>query len=48
MDKSFRELFVEAGISAIEDANVQGGKLDALYVGNMSGGRFIDRSILVP
>ncbi|MDL5502549.1 MAG: thiolase domain-containing protein, partial [Candidatus Methanoperedens sp.] len=32
-DKSFRELFVEAGVSAIEDANVQGGKIDALYVG---------------
>src|SRR5659263_47312 len=42
-DKSFRELFVEAGVSAIEDANVQGGKIDALYVGNMSGGRFVDQ-----
>src|SRR4030067_3830057 len=42
-DKSFRELFVEAGISAIEDANLQGGKIDALYVGNMSGGRFIEQ-----
>ncbi len=45
-DKSFRELFVEAGISAIEDANVQGGKIDALYVGNMSGGRFIEQEHL--
>ena len=45
-EKSFRELFVEAGISAIEDANVQGGKLDALYVGNMSGGRFIEQEHL--
>lgn len=42
-DKSFRELFVEAGVSALEDANVQGGKIDALYVGNMSGGRFIEQ-----
>ncbi len=42
-DKSFRDLFVEAGVSAIEDANVQGGKIDALYVGNMSGGRFIEQ-----
>lgn len=42
-DKSFRELFVEAGISAIEDAGIQGGKIDALYVGNMSGGRFIEQ-----
>lgn len=45
-DKSFRELFVEAGVSAIEDANVQGGKIDALYVGNMSGGRFIEQEHL--
>ena len=42
-DKSFRDLFVEAGVSAIQDANVQGGKIDALYVGNMSGGRFIEQ-----
>jgi acetyl-CoA C-acetyltransferase len=42
-DRSFREIFVEAGVSAIEDANVQGGKIDALYVGNMSGGRFIEQ-----
>ncbi len=45
-DKSFRELFVEAGVSAIEDADVQGGKIDALYVGNMSGGRFIEQEHL--
>ncbi len=45
-DKSFRELFVEAGVSAIEDAGVQGGKIDALYVGNMSGGRFIEQEHL--
>ncbi len=42
-DKSFRDIFVEAGASAIEDANLQGGKIDALYVGNMSGGRFIEQ-----
>lgn len=42
-DKSFRDIFVEAGVSAIEDANLQGGKIDALYVGNMSGGRFIEQ-----
>lgn len=42
-DKSFRDLFVEAGTSAIEDANVQGEEVDALYVGNMSGGRFIEQ-----
>src|SRR4030067_483065 len=45
-DRSFRDIFVEAGVSAIEDANVQGGKIDALYVGNMSGGRFIEQEHL--
>ncbi|MCZ7397135.1 MAG: beta-ketoacyl synthase N-terminal-like domain-containing protein, partial [Candidatus Methanoperedens sp.] len=45
-EKSFRELFVEAGASAIQDANIQGGKVDALYVGNMSGGRFIEQEHL--
>jgi len=45
-DKSFRELFVEAGVAAIEDANLQGEKIDALYVGNMSGGRFIEQEHL--
>ncbi|HID26467.1 MAG TPA: thiolase domain-containing protein [Methanosarcinales archaeon] len=42
-DKSFRDLFVEAGISAIEDANVQGEEIDAIYGGNMSSGRFINQ-----
>lgn len=42
-DKSFRDLFVEAGISAIEDAKVQGEEIDAIYGGNMSSGRFISQ-----
>lgn len=45
-EKSFRELFVEAGVAAIEDAGMQGEKIDALYVGNMSGGRFIEQEHL--
>lgn len=40
---SFRNLFVEAGGMAIEDAGISGEKIDALYVGNMSAGRFIDQ-----
>ncbi len=42
-EKSFRELLIEAGSNAIDDANIQSEKIDALYVGNMSGGRFIDQ-----
>ncbi|MBR1369659.1 acetyl-CoA acetyltransferase [Methanocalculus chunghsingensis] len=42
-DTSFRELFVEAGTLAIEDAGVGGESIDALYVGNMSAGRFVEQ-----
>jgi acetyl-CoA C-acetyltransferase len=38
---SFREIFMEAGIRALEDAGVSGRDIDAMYVGNMSGGQFI-------
>jgi len=40
-DKSFRDLVVEAGIEAIHDANMTGDDLDAMYIGNMSGGLFV-------
>jgi acetyl-CoA C-acetyltransferase len=42
-DTSFSRLFVEAGARAIEDAGIDGGDIDAIFVGNMSGGRFIDQ-----
>ncbi len=42
-DVSFSQLFVEAGTAAINDAGIDGSDVDALYVGNMSGGRFIDQ-----
>jgi acetyl-CoA C-acetyltransferase len=40
-DKSFRNLISEAGAKAIIDAGVSGKEIDALYVGSMSGGRFV-------
>ncbi|WP_424356386.1 thiolase domain-containing protein [Methanobacterium sp. MBAC-LM] len=40
-EKSFRDLIVEAGIKAIEDADVEGDELGAMYVGNMSAGLFV-------
>ncbi|MHC1630889.1 MAG: thiolase domain-containing protein [Methanotrichaceae archaeon] len=40
---SLRDLVAEAGISALEDSNTGGEEIDALYVGNMSGGRFIEQ-----
>ena len=39
----FRELFVEAGSLALEDAQLSGEKIDAMYIGNMSAGRFIEQ-----
>src|SRR2546425_1375990 len=42
-DKSFRDLGIEAGLLAIEDSGVTAQDLDAIYVGNMSAGKFIDQ-----
>ncbi|MGL4670539.1 MAG: thiolase domain-containing protein [Methanobacteriaceae archaeon] len=42
-DSSFRELIAEAGISAIKDSNISGDDLEAMYVGNMSAGLFIQQ-----
>jgi acetyl-CoA C-acetyltransferase len=42
-DKSFRELGIEAGLQAIEDAGIAAEDLDAIYVGNMSAGKFVDQ-----
>ncbi|MFN4133008.1 MAG: thiolase domain-containing protein [Candidatus Hadarchaeales archaeon] len=40
-DISFREMMLEAGIRALEDAGIDGKLIDAMYVGNMSAGQFI-------
>lgn len=42
-ERSLRDIVVEAGVGAIEDAGVSGKEIDALYVGNMSAGRFVDQ-----
>ncbi len=42
-DKSFRDLIVEAGLKAVEDANIEGDELGAMYVGNMSAGLFVQQ-----
>src|SRR3989304_4032847 len=42
-DKSFRDLGIEAGLRAIQDAGITTENLDAAYVGNMSAGRLIDQ-----
>ena len=40
-DVSFRQMMIEAGTRAIEDAGIDGRQIDAMYVGNMSSGQFI-------
>jgi acetyl-CoA C-acetyltransferase len=42
-EKSFRDIAVEAGLRAIEDAGISGEEIEALYGGNMSAGRFIEQ-----
>jgi len=40
-DQNLRQLAIEAGTKAILDGNIRGRDLDAIYLGNMSAGRFI-------
>lgn len=42
-DTSFRELMVDAGVRALEDADTDGSEIDGVYVGNMSAGQFIQQ-----
>mgnify|MGYP002762160438 CR=1 FL=1 len=42
-ERSFRDLFVTAGVRALEDAGVGGDEIDAMYGGNMSAGQFINQ-----
>src|SRR5512146_734610 len=42
--KSLRDIFIEAAINAIDDANVD--KIDSMYVGCMSGGLFVGQEHL--
>ena len=42
-DKSLRNLFIEAGVAALDGAGIGGADVEALYGGNMSSGRFIEQ-----
>jgi acetyl-CoA C-acetyltransferase len=42
-DISFRDLISEAGLKAIQDANIEGADLEAMYVGNMTAGLFVQQ-----
>ncbi len=47
-DKSLRTLGMEAGLKAIRDAGIYSTDLEALYIGNMSAGRFINQEHIAP
>jgi len=47
-DKSLRSLGLEAGLQAIKDAGIYSSDLEALYIGNMSAGRFINQEHIAP
>jgi len=42
-EKSLRDLSIEAGALALQDAGLSGKDIDALFIGNMSAGRFTDQ-----
>ncbi|HII84815.1 MAG TPA: thiolase domain-containing protein [Methanobacterium subterraneum] len=42
-DISFRDLITEAGMKAVADAGIEGADLEAMYVGNMTAGLFIQQ-----
>ncbi|MFA5313709.1 MAG: thiolase domain-containing protein, partial [Methanomassiliicoccales archaeon] len=42
-EKSFREIGIQAGLMAMQDAKLTAEEIDALYVGNMSAGRYIEQ-----
>lgn len=45
-EKSLRDLATEAGAAAIKDAGITGRDIKALFIGNMSSGRFIGQEHL--
>jgi acetyl-CoA C-acetyltransferase len=47
-DLSFRKIGIEAGLKAIEDSGIVGQQIDALFVGNMSAGKFIEQEHVAP
>jgi len=42
-DMSLRDLGIQAGLSAVYDSNLSGDEIDALYLGNMSAGKFTEQ-----
>ena len=47
-DRSFREIGIEAGFSALTQAKLGSHDLGALYLGNMASGAFLDQEHIAP
>ncbi|RLI98023.1 MAG: thiolase domain-containing protein, partial [Candidatus Aenigmatarchaeota archaeon] len=47
-ERSLRDLSTEAGAKAIEEAGIEGKDIKALFIGNMSAGKFIGQEHLAP
>jgi len=47
-DKSLREIGIEAGLKALQDAGVRGKEVERMYIGNMSAGKLIDQEHVAP
>jgi acetyl-CoA C-acetyltransferase len=47
-DRSFREIGIEAGLGALQEAHLTSRDLSALYLGNMASGAFIDQEHIAP
>ncbi|MEE9406058.1 MAG: beta-ketoacyl synthase N-terminal-like domain-containing protein, partial [Candidatus Aenigmarchaeota archaeon] len=45
-EKSLRDLSTESGALALKDAQVEGKEIEALFIGNMSAGRFVGQEHL--
>lgn len=45
-EHSLRDIGMQAGLSAVSDANIAGEQIDALYIGNMAAGSLIDQEHL--
>ncbi|MDE1820061.1 MAG: thiolase domain-containing protein [Euryarchaeota archaeon] len=47
-DRSFREIGIEAGFAALQEAKLSSKDISALYLGNMASGSFIEQEHIAP
>ncbi|RLG62094.1 thiolase domain-containing protein, partial [Candidatus Geothermarchaeota archaeon] len=47
-DKQLRDLFIDASLEAIKDAKVDLKDIQAIYIGNMSAGEWVEQEHIGP